>query len=280
MYSDQIVHYYETCEEDYRLFWDLAHSHAMHAGYWDETTKTLREALQRENEILAERAQIKSSDHVLDAGCGIGGSSLYLAQNYHCQVTGITLSQKQVETAQKLAQQKGLENQVHFEVMDYTHTTFPDHSFDVVWGVESICHTLNKRLFIKEAFRLLKPKGRLIVADGFAKQAVYSAKDQVKMDAWLQGWGVSTLAQASYFERDLQEEGFTPIHFEDITTHVIPSSRRLYWISWPAWPLSKIGEWLNWRQPSQTANIYGARCQYLTLKKGLWQYGIFYAEKS
>jgi tocopherol O-methyltransferase len=103
MRSDQIIYYYDSCETDYRLFWDLAYSQAMHAGYWDENTKTLRDALHRENEILAERAQIKPGEQVLDAGCGIGGSSLYLAQTHQCQVTGITLSAKQVETATKLA---------------------------------------------------------------------------------------------------------------------------------------------------------------------------------
>jgi tocopherol O-methyltransferase len=164
--------------------------------------------------------------------------------------------------------------------MDYTHTTFPDHSFDVIWGVESICHAFDKRLFIKEAFRLLKPKGRLIIADGFANPSIQTAQDQIKMNAWLKRWGIDALAQASYFEKGLQEEGFTHINFEDVTVHVIPSSRRLYWISLFAWPFSMIGELLGWRTASQTDNLYGARCQYTTLKKKLWHYGIFYAEKS
>jgi len=279
MRSDQIIHYYETCDADYRLFWDLAHSHAMHAGYWDEHTKTLRQALQRENEVLAQRAHIQPNDRVLDAGCGVGGSAIYLAKHYHCEVVGITLSAKQVETARQTAQQESVQDLATFEVMDYTSTTFHDHSFDVVWGVESICHAADKRLFIREAARLLKPKGRLIIADGFAKQAIYSPPDQLKMDTWLKGWGVSTLAQASLFERSLQEEGFVLIEFQDVTQHVMPSSRRLYWLSWPAIPLSKLGELVGWRKPAQTANLYGARCQYQTLKKELWHYGILYAEK-
>ncbi len=279
MEKEQIVHYYETCESDYRLFWDLKHSLAMHAGYWDEHTHSLRDALRRENEILAEIAGIKKGEYVLDAGCGVGGSAIFLAKTLECHVVGITLSAKQVSTAAQNAAQAGVQERTTFYAMDFTHTEFSSGTFDVVWGLESICHTGDKKLFIKEAARLLKPDGRLIVADGFAQQIVYSKKDQHKMGYWLKGWGVEQLESAEVFAACLKNEGFEDIHFRDITVHVIPSSRRLYGISWFAIPLSKIGEWLSLRSPSQTANLYSARYQYQTMKKGLWHYGIFYARK-
>jgi cyclopropane fatty-acyl-phospholipid synthase-like methyltransferase len=279
MQKEQIVNYYDTCETDYRLLWDLDHSHAMHAGYWDTHTRSLRDALRRENEVLAEIANIKKGEHILDAGCGVGGSAIFLAQTYDCHVIGITLSAKQAQTATDKASQLGLQDMTTFKVMDYTCTDFPSQTFDVVWGMESICHASDKRLFIKEAARLLKPAGRLIVADGFAKKPPRNLKDQEQMDCWLKGWGVQALDQVEMFENSLKSEGFKNIFFRDITMHVLPSSRRLYWYSWPAVPLSKIGEWLGWRLPSQTANLHSARCQYQTLKKELWQYGIFYSEK-
>jgi tocopherol O-methyltransferase len=280
MQKDQIVHYYETCEKDYRWLWDLDYSHAMHAGYWDQHTRTLREALRRENEVLAEMAEIKNGELILDAGCGVGGSSIFLAQTYGCHVTGITLSPKQVQTAQSKAIQAGVQHQTVFQVADYTCTEFPSNTFDVIWGIESVCHAVDKRLFIKEAMRLLKPGGRLIVADGFAKDQPNTLKDQDKMECWLKGWGVKALIQANAFEDGLEKEGFEEICFYDITPHVLPSSRKLYWYSWPAIPLSKLGEWLRLRIPSQTANLHSARCQYQTLRKRLWQYGIFYAKKN
>ena len=279
MQKEQIVHYYDTCEMDYRLLWDLDHSHAMHAGYWDNQTRSLRDALRRENEVLAEMARIKRGEFILDAGCGVGGSAIFLAQTYGCRVIGITLSPKQVQTAQNKALQEGVQEQVTFQTMDYTCTDFSSNTFDVVWGIESVCHTNNKRLFIKEAARVLKPGGRLIVADGFAKGAPSTLQGQAKMECWLKGWGVKALDQAKTFEAGLIIEGFENIRYHDITAHVLPSSRRLYWYSWPAIPLSKVGEWLGWRFPQQTANLHSARCQYQTLKRGLWQYGIFYAEK-
>lgn len=279
MQKEQIIEYYDTCESDYRWLWDLDHSHAMHAGYWDSKTRSLREALRRENEILADMAEIKSGERVLDAGCGVGGSAIFLAQTCNCQAIGITLSAKQARTAAQKAAQAGVQDKAIFKVMDFTCTDFPSQSFDVVWGIESVCHANDKRLFIKEAWRLLKPGGRLIVADGFAKQQPSNLQDQFRMECWLKGWGVQTLDQAGTFETSLKNEGFENVQFSDITAHVMPSSRRLYWYSLPAVLLSKLGEWLGWRLPTQTANLYSARCQYQTLKKDLWQYGIFYAKK-
>jgi tocopherol O-methyltransferase len=278
MQKEQIVRYYDTCESDYQLLWDLNYSHAMHAGYWDEHVKTLREALKRENEILAKRASIKKTDRVLDAGCGVGGSAIFLAQTYGCEVVGITLSEKQVLTAQCKAKEANLQPMPIFQMMDYMHTTFPDQSFDVIWAIESVCHAENKALFIQEAARLLKKGGRLIIADGFAAQPSYEGQDEIRMDRWLKGWGVKALDMASEFEDKLFDAGFKNITFRDITPHVMPSSKRLYWYSWPAIILSKLGELIGLRSAFQTENLYGARCQYQTLKKGLWRYGIFYAE--
>jgi tocopherol O-methyltransferase len=279
MNKEHIIHYYETCESDYRLLWDLDHSHAMHAGYWDDQVKTLREALKRENEILAEIAHIKKGEKVLDAGCGVGGSAIFLAEHYQCEVVGITLSKKQVHTAREKSKQALVEPQPSFQVMDYTCMSFPDHFFDVVWGIESICHAVDKSLFIKEAFRVLKPGGRLIVADGFAMPYLCSVKEQYQMERWLKGWGVQALDTAQLFEKHLKDYGFKNTLFKDVTSHVLPSSKRLYLYSWPAILISKLGELAGWRSNSQTENLHSARCQYQTLKKGLWQYGIFYAEK-
>ena len=105
-------------------------------------------------------------------------------------------------------------------------------------AIESVCHSLEKRTFLKEARRLLKPGGRLILADGFATKRQGDAVDQQRMQSWLKGWACSNpLDQADTFRSKLEEEGFRNIQFFDITANVMPSSQRLYGVSWLAIPL-------------------------------------------
>lgn len=277
MTKEQIVDYYRQCQFDYELFWDLKQSYAMHAGYWDHTTSNLSEALTKENEILAKMAKIHRNDLVLDAGCGIGGSSFYLAKNLGCRVVGISICSDQIQQANSLAERLDLASKVSFFEKDYTATHFPDHHFDVVWAVESVCHAQNKNDFINEAYRILRPGGRLVVADGFLSS--YSSKNKQNVQTWLQGWGVNQLDTYSEFQDKLDQKGFTNISYTNISQQVLPSSKRLYRISFPAYFLSKMGEWFGLRTSLQTNNILSAYYQHQTLKEGLWEYGIFYAEK-
>ncbi|PCJ11734.1 MAG: SAM-dependent methyltransferase, partial [Gammaproteobacteria bacterium] len=151
-YYEEIVDYYDNCEFDYKVLWRLDRCLAMHYGYWDETTEGVSDALVRENEILAQRAGITDQHKVLDAGCGVGGSSIWLARNVGCEVVGITLSAEQVNTCTANAKEHEASDKTSFKVNDYCNTEFEDNSFDVVWAVEPVCHAPNKADFVKEAF--------------------------------------------------------------------------------------------------------------------------------
>lgn len=277
--QQQIVDYYDKCNIDYRLIWDLDNSYAMHFAYWDEKVKNFSQSLERENEILAEKVKIKSSDLVLDTGCGVGGSSIFLAKKFGCKVIGITLSKQQAEQATKNAERNGVANNTEFLVMDFENTSFPDEKFDVVWAIESICHANNKKKFIEGAFRMLKQGGRLVVADGFATKEHYNEIEEKIMQKWLFGWGVNSLETTESFLKFLEDIGFQKISFSDITNYVMPSSKRLYKYSFPALFFGKIAEFFKIRTKTQTGNIVAARYQHIALQKDLWKYGIFYAEK-
>lgn len=274
-----IVRYYDTLEPDYRYMWNLGRSVAMHFGYWDATTRNLPEALERENAVLAELAGVRRGERVLDAGCGLGGSALYLARQHGCRVTGITLSARQVRTAQRLARRAGVTGRAEFLCRDFQQTGFPDAAFDVVWAIESVCHAPDKAVLSREFFRVLAPGGRLVVADGFAAREHFAPAEQALMERWLRGWCVESLATEEGFARALAEAGFGAIRFRDATPHVLPSSRRLYrwsrWLRALAGLLCRCGPDLRIR----ALNIMAAHGQYLALTRGLWRYGLFVARK-
>ncbi len=277
--NQEITQYYDRTEVHYKMHWNLNQSLALHYGYWDASTKSFHEALVNTNKILAQKAQINRTDKVLDAGCGIGGSSIYLAQHYGCHCTGISLSEKQVRTAQTIAQKNDLGHLCQFEQADFTNTPFEAESFDVIWAVESVCHANNKQAFIQEAFRLLKKGGRLIMADFFQTKEQFLPKQQQILNHWAAGWAVPHFVSFEQFQQYLHQTGFTLNSTENATQAIIPSAKRLYYRFFPGIIGAKIYQFLYGATSISVANVWTAYYQYKALQQNLWLYGIVCATK-
>lgn len=110
-------------------------------------------------------AEVGKEVKVLDVGCGVGGTSRYLAKNIgpKAKVTGITLSPNQVKRAKELAKEQNVPNS-DFCVMNALEMEFPDNSFDIVWACESGEHMPDKKKYIGEMMRVLKPGGKFVMA--------------------------------------------------------------------------------------------------------------------
>ena len=280
MYSNKDVEqYYDLSQTHYKRVWDLQRSRSLHYGYWDRSTKNFHEALLNINKILAAKAGINKHHKVLDAGCGIGGSSLWLAKNIGCNVTGISLSEKQVQTANDLAQAENLQSLAIFEQQDFTATNYEAESFNIIWAIESVCHASDKSKFINEAYRLLKKGGKLILAD-FFKQENLAEKDAALIKQWANGWAIDDFATIENFTEQLNNAGFDHTNIEDATAKIIPSAKRLYRAYFPG----VVGGFL-YKLFNPKPTIYGkknidtAYLQYKALKQNLWTYNIVLAEK-
>lgn len=271
--------HYDDCYWDYRTAWFDNENLALHYGYWDKNTKTHSQALLNKNRILAEIAGIKPEDHVLDAGCGIGGSSIWLAKHVGCRATGVTVSAKQVEHARRNAKRHGVTDKVDFHEADFCKTPFPDESFDVVWAVESSCYAIDKRDFFREAYRLLRKGGTLIACDGYTTRREFNEEEWRAVMDCLNGWAVPNLASVEEYQAGMEECGFRDVHITEATAETMPSSRRMYRIALWTYPMQLTMQWLGLRSKAQTANFKVALAQYKVFRDGLVRYCIFRAKK-
>jgi tocopherol O-methyltransferase len=226
--SKDVENYYDQTEVHYRMFWKLRDAKGLHYGIWENHTRNVSEAILNTNYSLMKLGEIQSSDHVLDCGCGIGGSAIYLAKKIGCKVTGITLSARQVATAQSLAGKEGVQENVDFYQKDYLNTGFPDATFNIVWAIESFGSAPDKGLFFKEMHRILKPGGKILYADTF-KPYSYNIDNEPDMQIMLNGWAISDILSIDELKEFAVAHDFEMCKLEDVSKQINKSVNLIYW---------------------------------------------------
>ena len=167
--KEKIVEHYNFVSPYYHSLW----GEHLHHGYWITGKETKEDAQLALPEHLAQIANIKHGNKILDVGCGFGASSIYLAKNYNAETIGITISQVQVKMAQEAAKKANATSE--FVLMDAEAMKF-EKPFDVIWSIESISHYKNKEKFFNKACQLLLPDGTVAVIDWFKKENLSADK--------------------------------------------------------------------------------------------------------
>jgi tocopherol O-methyltransferase len=163
----QIQQFYDASS----TLWEEVWGEHMHHGYYGPEGNLSKERRQAQIDLIEEFlrwgmgfSEPSQFSKILDVGCGIGGSTLYLAEKFQAEATGITLSPVQANRATERAQNAQLGQQVNFQVANALEMPFEDDSFDLVWSLESGEHMPNKQQFLRECYRVLKPGGLFLMA--------------------------------------------------------------------------------------------------------------------
>ena len=151
------------------------------------------------NDALAERAQIDKGVRVVDFCAGLGGPARYWAYRYGADVTGIELTPARVLGAGELTRLVGLQNSVRVVEGNVMRVPLSEDSVDVVVSQEAFLHVPDKERALAEAFRILKPGGRIAFTDWVAHRALSDADKKLM---W-QGMAVTDLHDLeTYAESD------------------------------------------------------------------------------
>ena len=153
---------------------------------------------------LIELAQFTPDMHILDVGCGVGGSTRRLSHETGCCVTGIDLSDEYIDAAEKLTELLNMQEKVKFHAGSALELPFEDNSFDGVWSIQMNMNVENKDLWLKEIFRVLKPKSKAILYEvcGNKNEPVYHPVP------WAQDSSMSFLVRSEIFNDLISSIGF------------------------------------------------------------------------
>ena len=116
---------------------------------------------------VAEMANLKASDLVLDVGCGLGGTARYLSEHYKCHVKGIDLTEEYISAGTKLNEFVNLGDRVELHHGSALDLPYEDERFDIVLTQHVQMNIGDKHRFYSEIARVLKPGGRFMFHDVF-----------------------------------------------------------------------------------------------------------------
>jgi len=278
--ANKVREYYNSAAADYKEFWLGERAQAMHFGYFDHRVESHEQSLLKMNEEFARLARVRPGDRVLDAGCGYGGSAIWLALNKSCRVEGVNIVPAQLRDARRFAAKNHVLGKVRFSQQDYCATSFRSGSFDLLWALESVVHTDNKVAFAAEAARVLKTGGRLIMSDlVMARRKPYRPGDQKRLGVVERGWAITNLMTPQQCRALFVETGFSDVRLRDWTKNVRQSVKRLADLCRIALPAAKKKLAARIWNRERFENVLA--CIYIDelLDRGLFKYMVLTARK-
>ncbi|GAA3121408.1 hypothetical protein GCM10020254_80810 [Streptomyces goshikiensis] len=154
----------------------------IHVGYWDDEAddSPMHVATDRLTDLVAERLAPEDGQHLLDVGCGHGSTAMRIVAHHAVRITGVSVSDYQVELANSRPLPPDLRGQTTFQLADAMELPFPDASFDGAYAIESLMHMKDKVAAIGHIARVLRPGGRLVIAE-HSLEGELTAPDTARM---------------------------------------------------------------------------------------------------
>lgn len=226
--TSAVARYYDRVQWLYNLGWTAGGTRSLHYGLWWDDTRSLAEAIVNGDRFVAAKLAVQASDHVLDMGCGVGGTSVFLAKTFGCRVTGITVSRVQLEQATAYAAASGVRHLVQFELMDFTAMTFGDATFTKAFTQETSNHALDKAALVRETHRVLKPGGCYVSLDVFQNRDVRPGGEAARFHCVLRGWPSVSLERFDRYIALAKEAGFDVVETGDVNSRTARSARAIW----------------------------------------------------
>lgn len=267
----QVRDYYDRQTAGFVALGEGGREGAIHRAVWGPGVTTREQAFHFVEDRLAERLPAEwppqpdgeaANVHVVDLGCGVGGSLCYLAQRWPIRGTGITLSPVQARMATERIEALGLADRVQCVEGDYTALPDTVAPADLAFAIESFVHGPSPAAFFNEAARLIRPGGHLVICDDLLRDASHPRARRA-IEQFRRGWHINSLLTRDELVAEAIRAGFVLESVADLTPWLElgrPRDRAL------AVLLTLCG-WLPW-QRSRVAHIEGGTALQMCLTNG------------
>lgn len=269
-------YYYDSCYSDYANYYSDDH---LHYGFWHDNTEDFNESLLNTLREVIARLDIHEGDRILDAGCGIGGSCRYIAEQFGVEIYGITNSNELLKHAHDKLTSPIHKKLINIAIGDYEQTKFESGFFNKLYALESFCHAKDKTKFTREAHRVLGNAGKIVVADFFKTERPFNDRETHIYNEWLNGWFLPHLLTPKEFSDILASSGFNARGYEDMTDLIFKSSDIIYDNARTLIIDHIMKKGTASLESPKMKNILSCCLQKECVERDIWRYMIFTASK-
>jgi tocopherol O-methyltransferase len=206
----------EHYDQLHRLYLELWGEH-LHHGLWSNGHETPAQAVLQLVTAVAQEGLIGAGTRVCDVGCGYGATARLLAREYGAQVTGISLSQAQVEHARRVDPDAANPRYLRG---DWLGNDFREGAFEAVLAIESSEHMVDKPRCFAEAARVLAPGGRLVVCAWLARQTPTGAEVRWLLEPICREGRLPSMGSEQDYRELIAGAGLELVRFQDVSARV------------------------------------------------------------
>lgn len=240
-YQNKVVNYYSR--PGTWLGYTLCLQRSQHFGYYDDNTKSEKQAQNNMLELIANMLEIKKGMSILDAGCGQGFVEKYLVDKFDASFTGITITPREVKIATDQLKKSKQKGKVDFQLADYHELPFDNNSFDVVFTVETLAHARDLKKVLSEFYRVLKPGGKIVLVEYEWEYEKFSPKYKKIYEFAKEYWGgYGDQFPVGWAKSELTKLGFSKFFEKDLTKNMKPSMDRIRKLTAPIRTVVKFNE--------------------------------------